>query len=525
MPQTVLNSMKILSILLSISCSFSFQQLKRYSHNCIATTISAEMSSNCRADGSLSLGQRVTNALENHKTGLLDEAILSYENVLPELTGKLASTLHSNVGSIYMNKGENDRARDHFALAVEAEPDNANAHFNLAVILTSKFEVHGKAIKHCGTALKLDPSMYKALHLMGNILQNLGKDIEAEKYFVMAENLARELTEQTLQAVPNRDEKGSEGKLGWARFKIMEAKLGEEFDVQKSEFEKENTGVAYDENYRLICISERPLVFRIPQFVTSQEGDHIIGRADKQLKKSFVMGGQTAVADQFGAAQVTDDGSAAKDVDTSQLYRSSYNAWLHPDELATQLQRRLSHLTGFPLQLFSQKSEELQVVKYERGGQFKVHHDSSAFHPRLLTALLYLNDVPEGSGGETWFPFAGERRAFNLTVEEAISSALEMHESTSAAPTCPSNIELAESDRLETGTSHMGLYVRPVRGDAIIFFNHLPSGAVDSAAVHAGLPMRDSSTAAPGGVNTKNIEKWIANYWVEQDFKILFAEN
>jgi hypothetical protein len=69
--------------------------------------------------------------------------------------------------------------------------------------------------------------------------------------------------------------------------------------------------------------------------------------------------------------------------------------------------------------------------------------------------------------------------------------------------------------------------VRPVRGDAIIFFEHLPSGAIDPAAVHAGLPMRDSSTATPGGVRvkTQNIEKWIANYWVEQDFKILFAEN
>jgi prolyl 4-hydroxylase len=528
MPQAVSISMKVLSILLSISCSFSFQQLKRYNHNCVATTsISAEMSSTGRADVSLTLAQRVTNALENHKSGLLDEAIVSYENVLPELTGKLASTLHSNVGSIYMNKGENDRAKDHFTLAVEAEPDNANAHFNLAVILTSKFEVHGKAIKHCGTALKLDPSMYKALHLMGNILQNLGKDIEAERYFVMAENLARELTEQTLQAVPDRNEKDRESELGWARFKIMEAKSGEEFNIQKSEFAVGNTGVRHDEDYRLICISERPLVFRIPQFMTHQEGDHIIGRADKQLKKSFVMGGQTAVADRSDTAQLADDGSAAKDVDTSQLYRSSYNAWLHPDELATQLQRRLAHLTGFPLQLFSQKSEELQVVKYEHGGQFKVHHDSSAFHPRLLTALLYLNDVPEGSGGETWFPFAGERRDFTLTVEEAIFSALEMHESSSAAPTCPLNIELADSDRHETGTSHMGLYVRPVRGDAIIFFNHLPSGAIDPAAVHAGLPMRDSSTATPGGVRvkTQNIEKWIANYWVEQDFKILFAEN
>jgi prolyl 4-hydroxylase len=176
------------------------------------------------------------------------------------------------------------------------------------------------------------------------------------------------------------------------------------------------------------------------------------------------------------------------------LYRSSYNAWLHAgDEVTIRLQNRLAEVTGFPVQLFQQKSEDLQVVKYDAGGQFKVHHDSSAFHPRLLTALLYLNNVPPGMGGETWFPFAGERKNFDLSVEEAISTALNMHLNPIDQP---------------------GLLVTPVEGDAIIFFNHLLSGDIDPAAVHAGLPI----------TNERN-KKWVANYWVEQDFKYLFSEN
>ena len=53
----------------------------------------------------------------------------------------------------------------------------------------------------------------------------------------------------------------------------------------------------------------------------------------------------------------------------------------------------MAALTGLPRRFVRAHSEELQVVRYGRGGRFKAHHDSSAFHPRLLTALFYLNDV------------------------------------------------------------------------------------------------------------------------------------
>ena len=518
MSLTSLGSIRVIALLLTIICSLSF--LVSYSRFTAQTYISAEMISDGGTNGTPTLAQRITAALEMHKNGQLDEAIILYEAVIPSLTGKLASTLHSNVGSIYMNKGDNDLARDHFMLAVDSEPDNASAHFNLAVLLTSKFEVHGKAIKHCGTALKLDPTMYKALHLMGNILQNLGKDVEAQKYFVMAENLALELSapeEATGGPSTTGDETSAEHN-GWDRFSIMSAKLGEKYFVKSrsSQIESASSTDIDSRDYQLICISERPLIFHVPEFTSAEECEHIMQRAEGQLKKSFVMGGKAETSDDTTTND--DDGIrklADKDIIAEQSYRSSYNAWLHSDKLTAQLHNRLADLTQFPVQLFQQKSEELQVVKYEKGGQFKVHHDSSAFQPRLLTALIYLNDVPADMGGETWFPFAGKRREFNLSVEEAISTALQMH---STSNTCAANCTTEELN--EQG----GLYVRPVRGDAIIFFNHLPSGALDPSAVHAGLPIGQYSENNDEGT-TEGIEKWIANYWVEQDFKILFADS
>ncbi len=53
--------------------------------------------------------------------------------------------------------------------------------------------------------------------------------------------------------------------------------------------------------------------------------------------------------------------------------------------------------------------EDLQIVRYEPGQFYKVHHDQNTAvwapqGPRVLTFFMYLN-TPEG-GGETWFPQA-----------------------------------------------------------------------------------------------------------------------
>lgn len=433
--------------------------------------------------------------------------------VLPELNGKIASTIAINLAAIYMNQGENDLAKEYFTVAITKDSENPTGHLNLGIILTSKFQSHVEAIKHCAIALKLDPHMIKALHLMGNILQTLGKDIEAEKYFVLAENEANQqsqdkiATNTDLNNNNNNDSQQSNNKpaykIDWTKYPLMNAKIGDEF-VINSKTSSDSNGDTVDTILKLTCscISERPFLIYISKFLKDHECEHIIHRATSQLEKSFVMGGQGNICES------ENEGKNEKESTNNALYRSSYNAWLHADKLATLLQRRLADVTGFPLQLFQQKSEDLQVVKYEAvGQQFKAHHDSSAFHPRFLTALLYMNDVPEGDGGETWFPFSGKEREFDMTIEEAISSAL--HQSDNF--TCASN----RTDDLNK-CPQTGLLLRPVKGDAVIFFNHLKSGAIDSAAVHAGLPMI-SKTDQP-------VEKWISNYWVEHNLEFLFPE-
>ena len=327
---------------------------------------------------------------------------------------------------------------------------------------------------------------------------------------------------------------------------IFGTKMGQTFNVDVE-------GV----QYLVECVSENPLILIVENFVSSEESEHIKIRSMNRLEKSFVMGGgnegyenvaphSTGITEQRSPSP-TD--TTSTEIDPA-LYRSSYNAWLPQDSILDTLQLRLSKILGIPSAYLKQKSEQLQVVRYTPGGQFKVHQDSSAFNTRLFTALLYLNtpsvsyNSDGGSdtatsvtsvdgGGETWFPYAGDGIAVptqEFSVEDAVKAALQEY----------------ESSRIGSSTqkaSLPGLKVSPVLGKAVIFFNHLKSGTIDPMAVHAGLPIYplnhqlrsisalgeydtqvdsiNGSSTSTGvvriNVNGDAIEKWVANYWVEYD--------
>mmetsp|Transcript_19829 Transcript_19829/g.24452 ORF Transcript_19829/g.24452 Transcript_19829/m.24452 type:complete len:599 (+) Transcript_19829:154-1950(+) len=81
--------------------------------------------------------------------------------------------------------------------------------------------------------------------------------------------------------------------------------------------------------------------------------------------------------------------------------RTSTNAFCRGcerDKLAKRVQEKIAVITGFPPEF----SEDLQLLKYHPGQYYKSHHDYIPSHkygpsgPRVLTVLLYLNDVEEG---------------------------------------------------------------------------------------------------------------------------------
>lgn len=117
--------------------------------------------------------------------------------------------------------------------------------------------------------------------------------------------------------------------------------------------------------------------------------------------------------------------------------------------------------------------EELNVLRYQPGGEYLPHYDARN-NPRILTILYYLNGK-----GATWFPFADNPGAATFANDgEALQ-------------------HVASLDPAIDGTR-----VEPTSiGDALIFFNFDETGHPDLFTLHAGVEVAAGE------------EKWIGTHF------------
>jgi prolyl 4-hydroxylase len=189
--------------------------------------------------------------------------------------------------------------------------------------------------------------------------------------------------------------------------------------------------------------SQEPRAFVLHGFLSESECDHLIEHAKEQIKPS------TTVDPDTGEHIIVEARSS-----------SSMYFWLGQTSIIADIEERLAKLVQLP----AVNGEGVQVLNYKIGQEYRPHFDF--FDPalkgsspilacggqRIATCLMYLN-TPE-DGGETYFP---------------------------------------EAD----------LKIAPVRGDALLFYNVLPDGAIDRLSLHASLPV----TAG---------EKWVATKWIRE---------
>ena len=155
---------------------------------------------------------------------------------------------------------------------------------------------------------------------------------------------------------------------------------------------------------RLTILSQPPdgpWVVTLEQFLSLEETERLIE-----------LGGTEGYKRSGGVGDVKSDGTVEDKVISG---RTSENAWCSgsclKDPTAVTVMNRIADLTNTP----EPNSEHLQLLKYEVGQKYDVHHDFIETHvvrqpgPRILTVFLYLNEVPEGGG--TRFPTLD-----NLTV-------------------------------------------------------------------------------------------------------------
>ncbi|KAI7845460.1 hypothetical protein COHA_001010 [Chlorella ohadii] len=194
-------------------------------------------------------------------------------------------------------------------------------------------------------------------------------------------------------------------------------------------------------------VSWRPRAYVLHGFLSDEECDHLVKAAQPSLARSLV---------------VSQNGTGVLD-----SVRTSSGTFLSKglDSIVARIEARVSTATHLPVS----HAENLQVLKYELGQEYKAHWDTIEVAPevqksgmfqnqRTLTLLMYLTDVEEG--GETSFP-AGRY------LDEA-----------------------AHKQPPYTECGSKGVAVKPRKGDALLFHSlHIDGKRKDAFSYHAGCPV------------------------------------
>lgn len=200
---------------------------------------------------------------------------------------------------------------------------------------------------------------------------------------------------------------------------------------------------AYNLTYQIEVLSKAPGILRLKNFLSDAECEHLIELGRPEIKRSSTVNPDT------GDIEVVE-------------HRTSYNTYLklRQTPMVTAIEERLAQLAGLPVE----NGEALQLLSYQIGQYYKPHYDY--FDPawggsakilacggqRVASCVMYLNTVE--SGGETHFP-------------------------------------------------EVDVTVQAIKGDAVFFFNILPSGNIDPLSLHASLPVNAG-------------EKWAATKWIRE---------
>jgi len=204
--------------------------------------------------------------------------------------------------------------------------------------------------------------------------------------------------------------------------------------------------VVDEDSFQIEVLHEsRPRILYAKNFLSHKECDKIIELVAESLRRSTV-----ASAKQAGGNSRVDD------------VRTSSGAWLNRNSHEAAVKKfvsRVSQWTSLP----KDHGEDVQVLRYEAGQQYKPHVDyfDPVIYPqhlehggqRIASVLCFLNDVEKG--GETIFPTPG-------------------------------------------------ISVKPEKGSAVLWFNAFLNGTLDSTSLHGGSPVGEGSL------------KYVAVQWMRQ---------
>jgi len=119
--------------------------------------------------------------------GLLDKASESYKNAL-KMNHSFPAAYHG-LAKIHSKQGDYDGALEYLGKVLSMDPYNFQASSDMAYLLLIKGEGAVKALPFAEKAVSLHPPFYKPYLIMGTVLTALGKDKNAERFYIKAKEL------------------------------------------------------------------------------------------------------------------------------------------------------------------------------------------------------------------------------------------------------------------------------------------------------------------------------------------------
>jgi len=138
-------------------------------------------------------------------------------------------------------------------------------------------------------------------------------------------------------------------------------------------------------NYALDKINNDTIVNIHKNFLSSEECKFLIKYCQDKLQDSCVFVDNKTIIDNKSR--------------TSKTYFTNIN----DNEIIKDIKNRIIKF----LNIDSNKIEELQITKYNKGDYYKLHHDyiKELTNKRKYSVIIYLNSLEDDDGGATYFPF------------------------------------------------------------------------------------------------------------------------
>ncbi|PIA35869.1 hypothetical protein AQUCO_03400037v1 [Aquilegia coerulea] len=228
---------------------------------------------------------------------------------------------------------------------------------------------------------------------------------------------------------------------------------------------EESSGTGFH-SFRRTLGSQNAVYLRVPGGVSHWTND----KEAEVLRLGFECDYLSAIAKPRLRISTVVDAKTGKGIKSD--VRTSSGMFLHRDDRKSPIVQAIEKRIAVYSQIPAENGEPIQVLRYEKDQYYRPHNDyfSDTINlkrggQRIATMLMYLTDNVEG--GETYFPMAGtgECRCGNKTVK--------------------------------------GMSVKPIKGDAVLFWSMGLDGQSDPNSIH-------------GGCEVLGGEKWSATKWMRQ---------